>query len=88
MDVLKDMINENPFVVFIGKRIEISLSAGNNQLIGHGLDFTPTDAIILSVTNGATVSFDYDSFDDTYIQIDVSAATTVRMAVGKFGGDT
>lgn len=57
------------------------------QDVPHALKFTPTDVILLSVTNddAASVTFNYDDFTDTTLNITVSAACTVRAFVGRYG---
>ena len=56
--------------------------------VPHGLSFTPTDIIFLSVTDddAATVTFNYDDFTDSTISVTVSAACTIRLFAGRYQG--
>jgi len=52
--------------------------------VAHNLGFIPKDLIQLSATGGATLVWDYDSFDRTNLKVTVSAATTARVYVGRY----
>jgi len=59
-------------------------SAVTNEAYPHGLKYTPLDILQLSVTNGATVTWHYDSFDATNIYLTTSAACTIRCFIGRY----
>ena len=56
--------------------------AETNIQIPHQLALVPKDIIQTSISDGATVTFNYDNFTSTYIELSTSGACTVRF----FGG--
>lgn len=74
--------------VFFNKNFQfrevIFTQAETNFKYAHNLAFTPKDVILLSKTGSATVTFNYDSFDATNLDITVSGATTLRFFVGRY----
>lgn len=58
-------------------------SVTNFKLV-HKLGYVPKDVILMHNLNNATVTFSYASFDSTSITLTVSAATTLRMLVGRY----
>lgn len=66
------------------KFFEITFEKAVTRDFKHNLPFTPKDVIFLSATGGATVTFHYDSFTSTHINVTTSAATTFRCFVGRF----
>jgi len=64
---------------------EITVTAAvTNQSYAHNLGFAPKDIITTSVSAGAALTWDYDSFDDTIIQFDTDGACTFRFFVGRY----
>lgn len=59
-------------------------AAATGATIQHTFGFVPKDVILLSVTNGATVTFNYDNFTRTTIEVTSDAATTFRAFFGKY----
>jgi len=59
-------------------------AAATNFKFQHRLGFRPKDVILTSKTGSATVTFNYDSFTNTHIDITVSAATTIRFFFGLY----
>lgn len=59
-------------------------AAVTNLQVNHTLKFAPKDVILLSVTNGATVTWAYSSFTRTTITFTTSGATTIRAFIGTF----
>ena len=53
----------------------------------HNLDFIPKDIIQTAKTGTATVTFNYDRFDENYIDITTSGAVTVRFLAGSMRND-
>lgn len=61
-------------------------TTGSAIKIPHTLSYTPVDAIFLSVVGGSA-SFNYSSFDSTYININATVTTspmTIRAIVGRY----
>lgn len=50
----------------------------------HHLNFRPLDVLLLSNSTNATVAFNYNLFDDTYLDINSSGPTTLRLLVGRY----
>lgn len=59
-------------------------TAAASKRIPHNLGFAPKDVLQTSVTNGASVTWEYDSFDRDYIYITTSAACDVRAFIGRY----
>lgn len=57
-------------------------SAVTNFRFKHNLEYIPKDIILTSKTGAGTVTFNYDLFSATYIDITTSAATTLRFIAG------
>lgn len=55
--------------------------------IAHGAGFQPKDIILLSITDddAATITWNYDDFTETTLNVTVSAACTIRAFVGRYG---
>lgn len=58
--------------------------SSTNFKLQHKLGYVPKDVILMHNLNNATVTFSYSSFDETSIVVTVSAATTLRMLVGRY----
>jgi hypothetical protein len=60
-------------------------AAAANLTLPHGLKFTPKDVIELHASNGVTVTWHYDNFTRTTIELSSSGAGTVRAYIGRYG---
>lgn len=58
-------------------------SSTNFKLV-HKLGYVPKDVILMHNLNNVTVTFSYSSFDENFIVLTVSGATTLRMLVGRY----
>lgn len=58
--------------------------AGSNQKLEHNLNFTPLDVIILNNSTNATVAFNYSLFDDTFLNLNSSGPTVLRLLLGRY----
>lgn len=76
-------MNSYPWLLGKWFFLEVNLISGNNT-ITHQLGFKPVDAILLSQTGTATVTFNYDNFTTNTIQMTASAATKVRILYGEY----
>lgn len=56
-----------------------------NYKFPHGLNFVPKDVIPTSVIGAGDITFHYDDFDRTNIQVTTTGACVVRALVGKIG---
>lgn len=66
------------------KFVQITVkSAANNLKYSHNLSFTPIDVILLSVSNSAAVTWNYDSFDSSFIVLSTTGPCTVRAYIGR-----
>jgi hypothetical protein len=70
---------------FIFKEITFT-AARTNMKVPHGLNKVPRDLIQLSVTNGIAVTWNYDLFSNTELDVTVSAAGSVRFFIGTYVG--
>ena len=59
-------------------------SAVSGFEVPHRLGFIPKDVLLLSATNSATVTFDYQAFSTTTIKVTTSASTTIRAFLGRY----
>ena len=85
--IMEHLNNEVIMGKFDGKHFEFEFTAAStNYKIAHGLASVPKDAWLTYVSpdSGVTVTFNYDEFDETYIDITVSAACTVRFFAGSW----
>lgn len=89
--VIGDIIKTNPFLKGQWKFMEFTqLATGTGIKIPHNLNFTPLDVILLS-TIGGTVTFNYTSFDSTYIYINPTVTTspmTIRLFIGRYSEES
>lgn len=81
---LQDYFKESPVEKMGFKFFEIEFTgAVTNFRYPHNLGFVPKDVITTYFSNAATVTWNYDLFDSTYLDITTSGATTVRALVGR-----
>jgi len=59
-------------------------AAGVNQKLEHNLNFKPLDVIILSNSTNATVVLNYSLFDETFINLNSSGPTVLRLLLGRY----
>lgn len=59
-------------------------AAGANLIFKHNLSFVPRDIIMTNVSNGAAVTWIYDSFTSTNLVFTVTAACTIRAFIGTY----
>jgi len=82
---LNEVLERMPFLKFNGKLIEFTFDqAETNKKWPHTLNFIPRDVLVVYKTDGVTVTFNQDLFDNTELDITTSAACTVRALVGRF----
>jgi hypothetical protein len=65
-------------------------ASGNNLKIPHTLSFTPKDVILLSVIGG-TITFNYNLFDKTFLNVNATVTTApmaVRIFVGRYSEES
>lgn len=79
--VRNDPINKGNFVFK-----DYTLGTLTEELIPHGLRFTPSDVIQLSVRNvdTAVVTWHFDKFTDEDIVVSTSAPCRVRLYLGRY----
>lgn len=82
---LGDYFKDSPLEKFQFKFFEIPFTmAVTNFRYPHNLGFSPKDVITTFVSGGATVTWNYDSFDSSFLDITTSGPTTVRALVGRY----
>lgn len=80
-----EQLNKFPFFQGQWRFIEYTTKgAVTNVAIPHTLKFSPKDAILLSASNGVTVTFNYSSFNKTTISFSTTGATTFRAFIGSY----
>jgi hypothetical protein len=77
------LTKETPFLGFKFFEVEFKAAAADFDF-QHGLGFQPQDAMITFVSNGAVVTFSYDSFTKEAVRMTVSKECKVRMILGSF----
>ena len=88
LEVLKELLNQFPFLKGKWQFLEYSATAAvTNQKIPHQLGFSPKDAILLSKTGSATVTINYDSFDESNVNVTTTGATRIRFFIGTYRED-
>jgi hypothetical protein len=90
-ETLGAVFRTNPFLK--GEWLFLSLSfktAGTNVKVPHTLSFMPTDVLLLSAIGG-TITFNYNLFDKTYLNVTTTVSTSplvVRIFVGRYTEDS
>ena len=64
------------------KFYDVTTKNAGTVRLNHRLNFIPTD-IIVTASSGATVTFDYESFDRNVIVFTTSGASRIRFFAGK-----
>jgi hypothetical protein len=78
---LQDIIRRLPLDGF--RHLEITFDAAQtNKKVAHGLGAKPKDVIQTSLTGTGSVTWNYSSFDDTYLDVTSTGACVVRAYVG------
>lgn len=82
---LSDFIAEFPLFRGNFKFFEISIPrAVTNWKVTHGLSFIPTDIIVTQITGGTTVTWNYELFTRTSLDLTATAACTIRAFIGAY----
>lgn len=86
-----DLFRGIPFLKGEWKFLEFQvLATGTGQKVTHTLGYTPKDVIVTS-TIGGSITFNYNSFDGTYLNFDATVTTspmTVRAFVGRYSEES
>ncbi len=77
------LVTETPWLGFRFFEVEFKVATAFFDF-KHNLESQPQDAIITSVTNGATASFKYDSFTKDTVRLSVTDKCVVRFLAGSF----
>ncbi len=64
--------------------VDVVFTEAGTQKAAHGLGGSPLDVVLLRASDGATVTWNYASFDETYVSLTVSGACRVRAFVGTY----
>lgn len=72
---------------FYFRTFDIPASGLVNFKYKHNLDFVPKDILVSAISNNATVTWHYDTFDRTFVYLTVSAPTTIRAFFGSYKDD-
>lgn len=85
LEQIQDSINDNPLNLGDFKLFEIITTAAvTNRVIAHPMGIIPVDIIVTRITGG-TVTWAYDSFTKSTIQLTTSAAVRIRVLMGSIG---
>lgn len=80
---LKSIIEKNNLRYFDCQFYEIDITAAvSNYKYPHNLGFSPKDIIQTSLTGSGSITFNYTSFDKTYLDITTTDACKVRFYAG------
>lgn len=86
-DVIGEVFQKCPFLKGEWEFITLSFTTtGSNIKLPHTLKFTPLDVILLSSVGG-TITFNYNLFDSTYLNVNATVTTSpmvVRLFVGRY----
>ena len=83
--LLIEEMNKISFNKFDGKhRVYEFTGVETNKKIPHGLGFKPVDVLQTSLRGAGAITFNYDLFDETNINITTTGACTVRLILGRF----
>lgn len=63
-------------------------AASANIKIAHGLSVTPKDLILTRIVGAGTITFNYASFDNQYIDVSFSGPVRFRAFVGTYFSDS
>lgn len=82
---LQDFINEADLLQGRFKFFDLNITkAETNMKVLHSLKFQPLDIIQTFKTGAGSVTFNYDKFDSTNLDITTSGACRVRFFAGRF----
>lgn len=80
---IQDNLNKNQILNAEFKIFDIEVTqAVTNHKIEHGLGYKPQDIIQTRIVGVGTVTYNYDSFDATYVDVTTSDACKFRFLVG------
>jgi hypothetical protein len=65
----------------------VASAAVTNMKVPHGLGFKPVDIIQTSKIGAGNITFNYDKFDKTFLDITTTGPCTVRAFVGAYRED-
>lgn len=86
-----DLFRLIPFLKGDWRFIEFEVPATGSLIqVPHSLPYTPSDALLLSQVGG-TITFDYGSFDDTFIYVTATVTSSpmaVRAFIGRYTEDS
>lgn len=63
---------------------QIAVPDSTTQTFSHGLTYQPKDVILLSISGGQSVIFNFDKFTSTSISYTASGACTIRFFLGTY----
>jgi len=82
---LWEFLNSHPLIKGDFKFFEYTFDAAvTNKQLAHKLSFVPKDVLQTYVTGGAEVTWNFDKFTKTFLNVTTNAACTVRLFVGRY----
>ena len=82
---LANFINEFPFEKGAFKFFKIDIpTAVTNYQYPHNLGYLPKDVIQTYSLNPVTITWNYDKFTNTFLDITTSGATSIRAFIGRY----
>lgn len=80
-----DFVRDVPLLQGNFRHLELEFNkAETNLKVPHNLGFKPEDIIQTSVTGAGSVTFNYNKFDNTNLDITTSGACVVRFFAGRY----
>jgi hypothetical protein len=84
--LLQEYVDENAFLDGFRHMDFLISGAVTNQKIRHGLGFVPKDIIRTQITGPGVLTFNYDLFDDEFLDVSSNGDCRVRALVGTYKG--
>ena len=82
---LYDYLQAQPLLQGEFQHFELTFdNAVTNEKVTHSLGFSPSDIIITSSIGAGAVTFNYDEFTETTLDITTSGAVVVRFFGGRY----
>jgi hypothetical protein len=82
---LYDFLSEQPLLNGQFEHFNLDFDGTlTNEKISHSLGFAPYDIIVTRTTGSGTITFNYDRFDDKFIDITTTGPVSVRFFGGRY----
>jgi len=82
--IVERSVNEEPLIAGSFKFLEITFTKAGTFRVGHSLGFRPLDVIQTAKTGAGAVTWNYDNFTTTDVELTVTGACAVRAFIGAY----